>query len=68
MGLMGFAIWPVNSVFILPGGQVTIFQEFESQKNCEINSASQKGLGLVEMTSGVVNASLKNFNLNLILT
>ena len=35
--------------------QVTFFEEFKQQKNCEINCAIQKGL--VEMTSGLVNAS-----------
>ena len=33
------------------------FEEFEEQKNCEIHFASQKVLGLVEMTSDLVNAS-----------
>ena len=54
---MDFAIGLVNSVFNLPDEQVMFFEEFDEQKNCEINSASQKVLGLVEMTSGLVNAS-----------
>ena len=33
------------------------FEEFNLQKNCEINSAHQKFGGLVEMTFGLVNAS-----------
>ena len=43
-GLVDFAIGLVNSVFNLPDGQV-FFEEFEWQKNCEINSASQKVFG-----------------------
>ena len=54
---MDFATGLVNSVFNLPDGQVMFFEEFKSQKNCEINSARQKLFGLVEMTSGLVNAS-----------
>ena len=54
-GLVDFAIGLVNSVFNLPDGQVIFFEEFEKQKNCEINSAVQKAFGLVEMTSGLVN-------------
>ena len=56
-GLVDFAIRLVNCVFNLPDGQVTFLEESEWQKNCEINSASQKFLGLVEMMSGLVNAS-----------
>ena len=47
---MDFAIGLVNSVFNLPDGQVMFHEEFENQKN-------KKFLGLVEMTSGLVNAS-----------
>ena len=57
-GLVDFAIRLVNSVFNLPDGQIMFFEEFEKQKNCEINSASQNVFGVVEMTSGLVNASL----------
>ena len=39
---MDFAIGLVNSVFNLFDEQVMFFEEFESQKNCEINSAHQK--------------------------
>ena len=56
LGLVDFAIGLVNSVFNLPDGQVIFFEEFEKQKNCEINSV-QKAFGLVEMTSGLVNVS-----------
>ena len=56
-GLVDFAIGLVNSVFNLPDGQVIFFEEFEKQKNCEINSAVQKAFGLVEMMSGLVNVS-----------
>ena len=44
-GLVDFAIGPVNSVLNLPDGQVEYFEEFNLQKNCEINSAHQKLLG-----------------------
>ena len=54
---MDFAIGLMNSVFNLPDGQVIYFEEFEKQKNCEINSAREKAFGLVEMTSGLVNVS-----------
>ena len=46
---MDFAIGLVNSVFNLPDRQVMFYEEFE-QKN-------KTFLGLVEMTSGLVNAS-----------
>ena len=45
IGLVDFAIGLVNSVFNLPNRLVMFFEEFEQQKNCEINSASQKVLG-----------------------
>ena len=44
-GLVDFAIRLVNSVPYLPDGQVKCFEEFNLQKNCEINSAHQKILG-----------------------
>ena len=56
-GLMDFAIRLVNSVLNLPKGQVKYFEEFNLQKNSEINSAHQKIGGLVEMRFGLVNAS-----------
>ena len=45
IGLVDFAVGLVNSVLNLPDGQVKYFQEFNLQKNCEINSAHQKILG-----------------------
>ena len=56
-GQVDFAIGLVNSVLNLPDGQVKYFEEFNLQKNCEINSTHQKILGLVEMTFGLVNVS-----------
>ena len=44
-GLVDFAIRLVNSAFNLPDGQVMFFEEFDEQKNCEINSASRKVFG-----------------------
>ena len=44
---MDFAIGLMNSVFNLPDGQVMFFEEFEYQKNCEINSACPKGFGAI---------------------
>ena len=41
-GLVDFAIRLVSSVLNLPEGQVKYFEEFNLQKNCEINSAPQK--------------------------
>ena len=56
-GPVDFAIRLVNSALCLPDGQVKYFEEFNLQKNCEINSTHQKILGLVEMTFGLVNVS-----------
>ena len=56
-GLVDFAIRLVNSVVNLPDEQVKYFDEFNLQKNCEINSAQQKIWGLVEMMFGLVIAS-----------
>ena len=44
-GLVDFAIGLVNSVLNLPDWQVKYFEEFNLQKNCEINSAHQTILG-----------------------
>ena len=41
-GLVDFVTGLVNSVFNLPNGQVMFCEKLEKQKNCEINSASQK--------------------------
>ena len=43
--LVDFAIGLESLVFNLPNGQVMFIEEFELQKNCEINSASQKVFG-----------------------
>ena len=58
-GLVDFTIGLVNSVLDLPDGQLKYFEEFNLQKNCEINSAPQKifGATVVEMMFGLVNAS-----------
>ena len=45
LGLVDFAIGLVISVLNLPDRQVKYFEEFNLQKNCEINSAHQKILG-----------------------
>ena len=42
---MDFVIGLVNSVFNFPDRQVMLFEEFEQQKNCEINSGRQKTFG-----------------------
>ena len=60
LGLVDFAIGLANSVLNLPDGQVKYFDEFNLQKNCEINSAHLGGGRLVEMMFGLVNA---NFSL-----
>ena len=57
LGLVDFAIGLANSVLNLLDWQVKYFEEFNLQKNCEINSTHQKILGLVEMTFGLVNVS-----------
>ena len=44
-GLVDFAIGLVNSVLNLPDRQVKYVEEFNLQKNYEINSAHQKILG-----------------------
>ena len=41
-GLVDFAIGLVNFVLNLPDGQVKYFEEFNLQKNSEINSAHKK--------------------------
>ena len=44
-GLVDFAIGLVNSVLNLPDRQVKNFEEFDLQKNSEINAAHQNILG-----------------------
>ena len=56
-GLVNFAIGLVNSVLNLPNGQVKFFGEFKLHKNCVINPAHQKVLGLAEINFGQVHAS-----------
>ena len=55
--LVDFAIGLVNSDINLPHGQVTFFEEFKLQKNCEINLLIKMFLGLAEMMFGLVNVS-----------
>ena len=52
-GLLDFAIGLVNSVVNLPNGQVKFFEEFELQKNFEINLLIKTFLGLVEVMFGL---------------
>ena len=62
-GLVDFAIGLVNSansVINLADGQVTFFEKFKLQSNCEIHLLIKTFLGLVEMMFGVVNV---RFNL-----
>ena len=56
-GLVNFAIGLMNSVINLPDRQVKFFEEFELQKNCEINWLIKTFLALVEMMFGLVNVS-----------
>ena len=56
-GLVDFAIGLVNSVINLPDRQVTFFEEFKLQKNCEISLLIKTFLRLVEMMFGLVNVS-----------
>ena len=56
-GLVDFAIGLVNSVINLPDGQVNFFEEFNLQKNCEINLLIKTFCGQVEMIFGLVNVS-----------
>ena len=56
-GLVDFAIRLVNSVINLPDGQVSFFEEFKLQKNCEISLLIKTFFGLVEMIFGLVNVS-----------
>ena len=47
LGLVDFAIEPVNAVLNMFNGQVKVFEEFKLHtcKNCEINPARQNFLG-----------------------
>ena len=42
LGLVDFTIRLVNSVVNLPDGLLKYFEEFNSQKNSEVNSAHKK--------------------------
>ena len=59
-GVVDFAIGLVNSVLNLPDWQVKYFEEFNLQKNCEINSAHQKILGACWNDVWAWMASCKN--------
>ena len=56
-GLVYFAIGLVNSVFILPDGQVIFFRNSNNRRTVKPILLVKELLGLVEMTSGLVNAS-----------
>ena len=56
-GLVDFAIGLVDSVFNLPDGQVIFFEEFYNRRTVKPILLVKKLLGLVEMKSGLVNAS-----------
>ena len=56
-GLVNFAIGLVNSVINLLDRQMKFFEEFQLQKNCEINVLIKTFFGLVEMMFGLVNVS-----------
>ena len=45
LGLVDFAFGLVSSVLNLHDGQVMFFEEFQFNRNCEMNSARQKALG-----------------------
>ena len=54
---MDFAIGLVNSVFNLPGGQVIFLRNSNNRRTVRLILLFKKLLGLVEMTSGLVNVS-----------
>ena len=56
-GLVYFAIGLVNSVFILPDGQVIFLRNSNNRRTVKPILLVKELLGLVEMTSGLVNAS-----------
>ena len=49
-GLADFAIGLVNSVINLPDRQVTFFEEFKLQKNCEISLLIKTFFGLINVS------------------
>ena len=56
-GLVDFTIWLVNSVFNLPDGQVLFLSNSNKGKTVKSILLVKKLLGLVQMMSGLVNAS-----------
>ena len=56
-GLVDFAIGLVNSVLNLPDGQVIFFEDSNNRRTVRSILLFKKLLGLVEMTSGLVNVS-----------
>ena len=56
-GLVDFAIGLVNSVSNLPDGQVMFYEEFNNRGTVKSILLVKKFWGLVEMMSGLVNAS-----------
>ena len=53
LGLVGFAIWLVNSVLNLPEEQVKFFKKFKLQKNCN-QSCLSKFFGLVHASNNLL--------------
>ena len=64
-GLVDFAIGLMSSVLKLYDGKVTFFRELKSQKNCNITCSLKLFFVLVEMTFGLVHASLACLNVKL---
>ena len=56
-GLVDFAVGLVKTVFNLPDGQVMFFENSKNRRSVKSILLDEKLLGLVEMTSGLVNAS-----------
>ena len=57
-GLADFAIGLVNSVFNLPDRQAMFFRNSNNRRTVKSILLVKNFLGLVEMMSGVVNASI----------
>ena len=57
-GLADFAIGLVNSVFNLPDRQAMFFRNSNNRRTVKSILLIKNFLGLVEMMSGVVNASI----------
>ena len=56
-GLVDFAIGLVNSVFNLPDGQVMFLRNSSNRRTVKSILLVKKLLGLVKMTTGLVNAN-----------